>query len=186
MKRKGIHLPSPAMIVAIIALIVALGSGAYAAKIKLGKNTVTTKAIKNNAVIEKKIANGAVTEKKIANEAVTEQKLAPAVRGAAVAWADVAANGTVTAGRGITSGNISASNGFYCFHGVPDVQAISVTPAWTGDEFGSFAIATVSKPASADIGCVAGSQFAVVTQFFNIATDSAPYSPRAFTIVLNK
>jgi hypothetical protein len=176
MKRRGIRPPSPAMVVAIIALLVGLGGGAYAAKIKLGKGVVKTKNLKNSAVTENKIANGAVTE----------QKLSAAVRGAAVAWADVAANGTVTAGRGITASNISASNGFYCFHDVPNVQAISVTPAWTGDEFGSFAIATVSKPASTDIGCVAGSQFAVATQFFNIATDTAPYSPRAFTIVLNQ
>jgi hypothetical protein len=176
MKGTKMRLPSPAMVVAIIALSSALAGGAYAAGVQLGKGTVSTKALKKNAVTTKKIKNGAVTE----------AKLAPAQRGAAVAWADVAANGSVTAGRGITTANIGAQNGFYCFTNVPDHGSVSVTPAWTGDEFGSFAIATVSKPASADIGCTNNPEFAVVTQFFNIATDTAPYSPRGFTIVLHK
>jgi len=52
------------MIVAVIALIVALGGSAYAAK-KIGskqlkKNAVTTKKIKNGAVTAAKLANGAV------------------------------------------------------------------------------------------------------------------------------
>ena len=100
----------------------------------------------------------------------------------------MAANGTITAGRGITSANlVSASGGFYCFNNLPAHGTESVTPAWTGDEFESFAIATVSKPSSADIGgaCVS-TQLAVVTQFFDIATDAAPYSPRAFSIVLTR
>ena len=119
---------------------------------------------------------------------MTEQKLAPAVRGQAVAWAEVAANGSITASRGISAANlVSAGGGAYCFSNLPAHGAETVTPAWTGDEFGSFAIATISKPSSSDINpsCV-GTQLAVLTQFFNIATDTAPYSPRAFTIVLHK
>jgi hypothetical protein len=164
------------MVVAIVALLVGLGGGAYAAKLKLGKNAVKTKNIKNKAVTEAKIGDGAVTD----------SKLASSVRGAAAAWAHVNSDGSVSAGHNLATSNITSSNGFYCFHGVPEFGSISVTPDWTGDEFGSFAIATVSNPASGDIGCVSGSQFAVVTQFFNIATDNAPYNPRAFTIVLNK
>lgn len=161
------RLPSPALVIAVIALVAGLAGGAYAAKIKLGKNTVTTKSIKNKAV--------------------TNKKLAPSERGAAVAWAEVAANGTVSTGRGITQANIaSAANGFYCFKDLPDYGAASVTPSFSNDEFGSFNIATLSKPASTDIGCAAGSEIAVATQFFNIVTDNAPYSPRAFTIVLHK
>jgi hypothetical protein len=51
--------PSPALVVALVALFVGLGGGAYAAK-KIG-----TKNIKNSAVTGKKIANNAVTSKKI-------------------------------------------------------------------------------------------------------------------------
>lgn len=161
-------MPSPAMIVALVALMVGLGGGAYAAKVKLGKNAVKTKNIKNGAV--------------------TEKKIAPADRGKAVAWAEVNADGSIKAGRGITASNIvSDGGGFYCFDNLPDHGTESVTPAWTNDEFGSFAIATVSKPSSADISpSCTGTELAVVTQFFNIATDTAPYSPRAFSIVLTK
>lgn len=183
MKRnRRIKVPSPALVVAIVALVVALGGSAYAVK-KVG-----TKQLANKAVSTKKLKNNAVTEAKIKDGAVTDAKIAPAARGQAVAWAEVAANGSITASRGITSANlVSASGGFYCFNNLPQHGTESVTPAWTNDEFGSFAIATVSKPSSADIGgaCV-GTELAVVTQFFNIATDTAPYNPRAFSIVLTK
>ncbi len=64
MKRLHVLRPSPAMIVALIALIVALGGTAYAAK-KIGsrqlkKNAVTTKKIKDGAVTAAKIATGAI------------------------------------------------------------------------------------------------------------------------------
>jgi hypothetical protein len=66
MRRLPITRPSPAMIVAIIALIVALGGTAYAAK-KIGskqlkKNAVTTKKIKNGAVTAPKLANGVISQ----------------------------------------------------------------------------------------------------------------------------
>lgn len=74
MKRFHVSRPSPAMIVAIVALICALGGSAYAAgKIgskNLKKNAVTTKKIKDDAVTGSKIANGAVTGGKLANGAV--------------------------------------------------------------------------------------------------------------------
>jgi hypothetical protein len=62
--------PSPAMVVAICALIVALGGSAYAAG-KIGSHQ-----IKKNAVSTKKIKDGAVTGSKIANNAITGGKLA--------------------------------------------------------------------------------------------------------------
>jgi hypothetical protein len=60
--------PSPAMIVACVALIAALSGGAYAAKKlkKLPKNIVSSKSIKNGAVTEPKLKNGAVTQAKLA------------------------------------------------------------------------------------------------------------------------
>lgn len=74
---KGKLKPSPAMIVACLALFVALGSGTYAAvKIKLKPNTVKAKNIRANAVTGPKIANDAVTANKIANAAVTSPKIA--------------------------------------------------------------------------------------------------------------
>lgn len=73
---KQIRRPSPALLVAFLALFVALGSGTYAA-VKLKANSVKTKNIKNGAVTQSKLASNAVTEGKIANGAVTNAKLAP-------------------------------------------------------------------------------------------------------------
>ena len=60
MKRLRPQLPSPAMVVAILALVVALSGSAIAAVIvsspsQLGKNVVTGKKIKKNAVTSKKV-----------------------------------------------------------------------------------------------------------------------------------
>jgi hypothetical protein len=75
MGKRVLRRPSPAMVVAILALCLAVGGTAFAA-VKLGKNAVKTKNIKNGAVTESKIAGNAVTESKIAANAVTEGKIA--------------------------------------------------------------------------------------------------------------
>ena len=59
MKRK-LRLPSPAMVVACLALLIALGGTSYAA-IKLPKNSVGTKQLKTNAVTSPKVKNDAIT-----------------------------------------------------------------------------------------------------------------------------
>lgn len=61
--------PSPAMVVALIALFAALGGSAYAAK-KIG-----TKEIKANAITTGKIKKNAITTSKIKKEAVTGAKI---------------------------------------------------------------------------------------------------------------
>jgi len=66
--------PSPAIVVSVVALLVALGGTAYAG-ITLGKNSVGSKQLKNNAVTSSKIKNGAVTTKKLKNGAITSSKI---------------------------------------------------------------------------------------------------------------
>lgn len=66
-------LPSPAMAVALLALIVALSGSAYAV------TKVGTKQIKSNAVTTSKIKNKAVTGAKIRKGSVSASKLAPGV-----------------------------------------------------------------------------------------------------------
>jgi methionine-rich copper-binding protein CopC len=80
--------PSPAMVVAIIALVAALTGTAFAA---LGKNSVGSKQLKKNAVTAVKIKSNAITEAKIATNAVTSNKL----KDNAVT-SDKIANGAVT------------------------------------------------------------------------------------------
>ena len=82
--------PSPALVVSIIALIIALGGTSYAA-FSVPKDSVGSKQLKKNAVTTKKIDGGAVTGAKIAGGAVTTKKIADrAVTGAKIA------NGTIT------------------------------------------------------------------------------------------
>ena len=61
--------PSPALVIAVVALFVGLGGGAYAA------NKIGTNNLKNNAVTSKKIKNNAVNSNKIKDSAVTSKKI---------------------------------------------------------------------------------------------------------------
>lgn len=67
--------PSPAMIVALIALFVALSGGAYAA-VKLSNNSVLSKHIKNGQVRTQDLAKDAVTSAKIKDSQVVSADLA--------------------------------------------------------------------------------------------------------------
>jgi hypothetical protein len=80
MKRMKVRRPSPAMVVALIALILTLAGTAVAA-VKIGTNSlknsaVTTKKLKNRAVTGAKLAEGSVSTAKLAEGAVSTGKLA--------------------------------------------------------------------------------------------------------------
>lgn len=84
MKRGWIRLPSPAMGVALIALVVAMGGSSYAA-LRIG-----TKQIKDNAVTSAKIRNGGVKNVDLArNSVVTAKIVAGAVTGLQIRDASV-------------------------------------------------------------------------------------------------
>jgi hypothetical protein len=84
MKRRWIRLPSPAMGVALIALVVAMGGSSYAA-LRIG-----TKQIRDNAVTSTKIRNGAVRNIDLArNSVVTAKIVASAVTGLQIKDASV-------------------------------------------------------------------------------------------------
>jgi hypothetical protein len=109
--RAWIRLPSPAMGVALIALLVALSGTTYAA-VRIG-----TKQIKNNAITSPKIRNGQVRSVDLSRNSVNTAKiLAGAVNGlqirdAGVGNADLA-NDAVTGGkvRGGAIGNSDLAN----------------------------------------------------------------------------
>lgn len=76
MRKIGSRLrPSPALVIACLALFIAMGGVGYAA-LKLGKGVVKTKNIKNGAITAKKLAPGAVTAPKLApaGQAVTASR----------------------------------------------------------------------------------------------------------------
>jgi hypothetical protein len=66
--KKWIAMPSPAMVVAVIALLLALTGTAFAA---LAKNSVGSRQLKSKAVTTGKIANNAVNGAKVANGSLT-------------------------------------------------------------------------------------------------------------------
>ncbi len=72
MHKRQLRAPSPAFVISLIALFVALGGTTYAAT-SLPKNSVGTKQIKKNAVTGVKIKNGAVTAAKINTNGLTVQ-----------------------------------------------------------------------------------------------------------------
>lgn len=76
--------PSPALIVATLALFVALGGTTYAAVqidgSQIVDRSVGASKLRNGAVTTPTIRDGAVTTRKIRNGTVTAQKLAPGLR----------------------------------------------------------------------------------------------------------
>ena len=65
--RKLLRRPSPAMVIACLALLVALGGTSVAAVTQLGRNTVNTPQLVNGAVTNPKIRNNAINSSKVAN-----------------------------------------------------------------------------------------------------------------------
>jgi hypothetical protein len=75
--RKVLRRPSPAMVVACIALLVALGGTSVAAVSQLARNSVGTPQLRNDAVTNVKIRNNAVNSAKVANRSLLRTDFAP-------------------------------------------------------------------------------------------------------------
>jgi hypothetical protein len=91
--------PSPAMLVALLALFVALGGISWAA-VSLPRNSVGTKQLKKNAVTAPKIKRGAVTSAKVRNGSLRQADFASGtllqgLQGPAGAKGDQGATGPV-------------------------------------------------------------------------------------------
>jgi hypothetical protein len=69
--------PSPAMVVACLALLVALGGTSVAAVNQLGRNTVGPRQLQFGAVTAPKIRNNAVTSIKVRNRSLLRADFAP-------------------------------------------------------------------------------------------------------------
>jgi hypothetical protein len=67
--------PSPATVIAVIALVVAMSGGAYAA-LRPAKNSVTSRSIRNGQVKTADLANGAVNSAKVADGSLESGDLA--------------------------------------------------------------------------------------------------------------
>jgi hypothetical protein len=72
--------PSPALVVALLALLVALGDTSWATLQQIRPNSVGTQQLRAGAVTAPKIKTGAVTTNKIRNRTIRLADLAPAAR----------------------------------------------------------------------------------------------------------
>jgi hypothetical protein len=102
-KRPAWLRPSPALVVALLALTVSMTGVSYAA-VKLKRNSVGTKQLRTDAVKNAKIADSAVGPAEIAGAAVDSSKVADG----SVARAD-AARGTLVAGYARINNNGTSS-----------------------------------------------------------------------------
>lgn len=91
MNRAFRHRPSPAMLVALLALFISLGGSAYAA-FSLPRNSVGTQQLEKGAVTTKKIKNGAVTAAKLKLKGLTVPAASYATNASQAASATIATN----------------------------------------------------------------------------------------------
>jgi hypothetical protein len=97
--------PSPALVIALIALFVSIAGGVGYAASKIGTND-----IRNGAVTASKLHRKAVITNKIKGKAVTAGKLESTLK---PRWAVVKADGTLARGRNVVSSQQVAGAGIY-------------------------------------------------------------------------
>lgn len=104
MRKLALRRPSPALVVACIALLIALGGTSIAAVTQVAKNSVGANQLKNNAVTNPKMANNAVKAPELASNAVVAAKIASN----AVTSPKIAANAVT--GPKIADGSVAAAD----------------------------------------------------------------------------
>ena len=105
---RRLRAPSPAFVISLIALFVALGGTTYAAT-SLPKNSVGTKQLKKNAVTGPKIKSKAVTAAKINTNGLTVPKALHATSADSATNATHATSATTAAPSGAAGGALAGS-----------------------------------------------------------------------------
>lgn len=125
---KRLRRPSPALVIALIALFAALSGAAIALP---GKNTVDSGDVKKNTLKGKDIKESTLV---LPSNAISGPQV--------TAYAKVTDTGTVQAQQGVTSVT-KVSTGRYCFDLASAAAAGTATPANTGVAFGTGAYVDV-------------------------------------------
>jgi hypothetical protein len=182
--KSRLKVPSPAMIVACVALLVALGGTSYAA-IALPNNSVGTKQIKANAVTSAKIKKHTIVTADLNAGTVTALKGAKGVTGATGATGPQGAAGTAVAFGDVpatVSGGVSVrhgwngtiehiSTGVYCMSGFTGTLSNVVASVdATSPDLGATAQAMIGASL-----CPAGTQIEVQTYDGSAARANEPF-----------
>lgn len=128
--QKRVGRPSPAMVVALIALVTALSGSAYAA-LRVPQNSIGSRQLKANAVTNGKIANNAVTGGKVAPESLSGADINMAALGTVpmAANAEAAANANTVGGHAASCpANTTLIRGV-CFDSTSNPEAPSLEAA---------------------------------------------------------
>jgi hypothetical protein len=179
--------PSPALVVSIIALIVALGGVSYAAT-TLPNGSVGTKQLKNKAVTNAKLGPQSVGTAKIKNGAVTAALINPngltvpnatnavnAQNAQPTAFAQVNSVGAINGANSKNVGSVTrVGTSVYCIRGVPFTPRGGQVTV----DFNNSAFQTAQFGLGAGGGCPAG------TQAFAFTYTGTTPSPAGFFVEL--
>ena len=135
------HRPSPAMVVACLALLVALGGSSVAAVDALGRNTVGPAQIRPNAVGASELRNNAVTGRKVRNHSLTAADFVASSlpRGPAGVIGPITVRQdsvTVAGGTGAAVQDGAYATGTVSVNCNPGEKAISAGTGWSDDAAG--------------------------------------------------
>lgn len=166
--------PSPATVIALIALFVALGGSAYAlskgsVKTKhIAKKAVKTKQLGNGAVKTKQLANGAVKGVKIAGGAIGSAQIAPgAVGGTQIAAGAV--GGSQVAANSLSGPQIDESG----LGTVPSVENFDVIGLRSVAPSASQPSTSAARDAASRVALFTGDGFAIYGKCFTNISDPA-------------
>ena len=174
--------PSPALVISIIALIVAMGGTAYAG-LSVPRNSVGAKQLKKNAVTNRKISNGAVTDSKIAKGTITGDKIKLSTLGtvpsANTANTATTANHATTADNATSAGTATTAGNATTVGGKPIRWVLVNATGSIVSQSGGFSIA--DHPAAGEYIIAAGS---TVTGHAIVASDgfASDTSKRGVTV----
>ena len=181
--------PKFANVTALLALVVATAGTSYAA-VTLPKNSVGTKQLQKNAVVSKKVKDGSLLAADFAAGQLPKGEQGPpgakGADGTAVAFARIAANGTVTEAwsKGVTQANVlydfgTLGAGRYCISGLAFTprNVIATVDAATGTTAAPLVRAAVGQVST----CPVGTQITVLT---TQAADGSPVE-QAFYLLVN-